>query len=56
MRSVPPTHLNITGNLTLLQFAGYVLPGLFLLLGDQNMYKRLASAKGKRESRFGTLG
>jgi len=56
INTVPESNLTITGGLTPLQLSGYLLPGLFLLLGDQNMYQRLSSSKGERESKIGSLG
>lgn len=54
--NVPPSHLTLTGNLTPLQLLGYLLPGLFLMLSDQNMYQRLASSKGDRNSQKAMIG
>ncbi|GAB6138049.1 sodium:solute symporter family protein [Halanaerobaculum tunisiense] len=54
--SVPETHLNVLGSLSPLQLIGYILPPVFLLLGDQNMYQRLASSKGDKEGKVGSIG
>jgi len=54
--SVPPDHLKLLGKLTPLQLLGYYIPLLFLLLGDQNMYQRLAASKGNREAKIGSIG
>lgn len=54
--NVPASHLTATGGLTTIQLIGYLLPALFLLLGDQNMYQRLASSKGDSSSRKAQIG
>lgn len=54
--NVPDSHLTATGGLTTVQLIGYLLPSLFLLLGDQNMYQRLASSKGDSSSRKAQIG
>ncbi|WP_096439223.1 sodium:solute symporter family protein [Alteribacter populi] len=54
--NVPEAHMTTTGGLTTLQLLGYLLPSLFLLLGDQNMYQRLASSKGDRSAKSGQIG
>ena len=53
---VPPDHLKIMGSLTPLQLLGFFLPLLFLMLGDQNMYQRMAASKGDKESKLGAVG
>ncbi|ACB86264.1 sodium:solute symporter family protein [Natranaerobius thermophilus] len=53
---VPETSLSALGELDFIGFLGYFLPTLFLLLGDQNMYQRLASSKGDSETKMGTIG
>ncbi|ASN05391.1 sodium:solute symporter family protein [Virgibacillus necropolis] len=54
--NVPATHLTFTGSLTNIQLLGYLLPPLFLLLGDQNMYQRLAASKGDKNSKKAQIG
>lgn len=54
--NVPAQHLTLTGSLKPYQMLGYYLPLLFLLLGDQNMYQRLAASKGDREAKLGLWG
>lgn len=56
VKNVPASHMSATGNLSIIQLIGYLLPSLFLLLGDQNMYQRLASSKGDSSSRKGQIG
>jgi len=54
--NLPPTHLNITGSLTVIQLLGYLIPTLFLILGDQNMYQRITAGKENKETRIGIIG
>ncbi|MYL49836.1 sodium:solute symporter family protein [Halobacillus litoralis] len=54
--NVPSTHLTATGSLTNIQLLGFLLPSLFLLLGDQNMYQRLASSSGDQSSKKAQIG
>lgn len=49
--NVPEGHLSATGSLSTIQLLGYLIPPLFLLLSDQNMYQRLAASKTDRSSR-----
>ncbi|OZU87716.1 sodium:proline symporter [Virgibacillus indicus] len=54
--NVPDSHMTATGGLTTIQLIGYLLPSLFLLLGDQNMYQRLAASKGDKSAKKAQLG
>lgn len=54
--AVPSEHLNLLGSLTPLQFLGFYIPVLFLLLGDQNMYQRISASKSDRTTKIGTMG
>ncbi|UOR13369.1 sodium:solute symporter family protein [Halobacillus amylolyticus] len=54
--NVPESHMTATGGLTTIQLLGFLLPSLFLLLGDQNMYQRLASSKGDSSAKKGQIG
>jgi solute:Na+ symporter, SSS family len=49
--NVPESHLTSTGDLTTIQLMGYLIPSLFLLLSDQNMYQRLAASNSNRSSK-----
>ncbi|SET18907.1 solute:Na+ symporter, SSS family [Oceanobacillus limi] len=53
--NVPDSHMTATGGLTTVQLIGYLLPSLFLLLSDQNMYQRLAASKGDKSSKRAAL-
>ena len=54
--NVPTDHLTATGSLSNIQLLGFLLPSLFLLLGDQNMYQRLASSSGDKSSKKAQIG
>lgn len=54
--AVPSEHMNLLGSLTPLQFLGFYIPVLFLLLGDQNMYQRISASKSDRTTKIGTMG
>lgn len=54
--NVPESHMTTTGGLSTIQLLGYLLPSLFLLLGDQNMYQRLASSKSEGSSKKAQIG
>ncbi|CEA02124.1 Sodium/pantothenate symporter [Jeotgalicoccus saudimassiliensis] len=54
--NVPDTHTSFTGGLSFLQLMGYYLPTLFLLLGDQNIYQRMAASNNDNSTKRGTIG
>ena len=47
---------SIFGTMNIAQVLGYVLPTLFLVLGDQNMIQRFSSAKDSRTARKSNVG
>lgn len=51
IKNTPQGHLTFAGPLNVPQLIGYLIPTLFLLLGDQNMYQRMAASKGDRTSK-----
>lgn len=53
--SLPPENLGFTGSLSIFEMIGYMLPMVFLMLGDQNIYQRLASSKGERSAKSGLI-
>ncbi|TWT01621.1 sodium:solute symporter [Planomicrobium sp. CPCC 101079] len=54
--NVPTENNGVIGSLTFLQFLGYYVPVLFLLLGDQNMYQRISASKSDKTTKIGTAG
>ncbi|MBU3914188.1 sodium:solute symporter family protein [bacterium] len=53
--NLPPENLGLTGSLSIFEMIGYMLPFLFLMLGDQNIYQRLASSKGEKSAKSGLI-
>jgi len=53
--NLPPENLTATGSLTTLQLIGFMVPFMFLLLGDQNIYQRLTSSDGEKSARSGLV-
>ncbi len=53
--SIPPENLTIGSTLSPVQWIGYFLPTILLVLGDQNMYQRIFAAKDEGSARHGTL-
>lgn len=51
--NLPPENLTFTGGLTPFQIIGFLIPFMFMMLGDQNIYQRLASSDGNSSSRSG---
>ena len=56
LSNLPEGKNSLLGTLTLTQAAGYVLPTLFLVLGDQNMIQRFSSAKDSKTARKSNVG
>ena len=54
--SLPVEKTTITGGMTGIQLLGYFLPSLALMLGDQNMLQRFASAKDSNEAKKSNIG
>lgn len=51
VNSLPETHFQPLGELTLLQALGYSLPAMLLLLGESGMYQRFFSARDENTAR-----
>ncbi len=59
MASLPAEKTTVTGGLTNIQLIGYMLPVIFLVLGEQNIYQRFGAAKDPTEAKksgFGLFG
>jgi solute:Na+ symporter, SSS family len=54
--SLPPTHFQALGNLTLLQALGLMIPTALLLVGNQGMYQKFFSARSERDAKFAVYG
>lgn len=53
---IPATKMTWTGGLTPVQLLGYILPGFFLILGDQNMFQRFSAAKDAKTAKKSNVG
>ena len=53
---LPEAKTTITGGMSGVEILGYFLPSLALLLGDQNMLQRFASAKNSDEAKKSNIG
>ena len=54
--SLPATHFQVLGNLTLSQALGYTIPTMLLLIGNQGMYQKFFSARSERDAKFAVYG
>lgn len=54
--SLPEGKNTLTGGLSAVQLLGYMLPSLFLILGDQNLMQRFAAAKDSQEAKKSNIG
>ena len=54
--SLPPTHFQILGNLTLTRALEFLVPTMLLMLGNQVMYQKFFSAKTERDARISVVG
>ena len=53
---LPPEKTTLTGGMSGWELLGYFLPSLALMLGDQNMLQRFASAKNSTEANKSNIG
>ena len=56
IQALPAGHLSPMGHLSPVQILGDTIPFLFLLMGDQNIYQRLAASRGEKAARGGIIG
>lgn len=54
--SLPPTHFQVLGNLTLWQALNYLIPTMLLLIGNQGMYQKFFSARSERDAKLAVYG
>lgn len=54
--SVPAEKMQLTGSLGPVTLLGFFIPTLAIILGDQNMLQRFASARNSREARRSNVG
>ncbi len=53
---IPPEKLTLTGGMSAATLLGYFIPPIALMLGDQNMLQRFASAKNSEEAKKSNIG
>jgi len=56
VKRLPDTHLDLLGDMSLLEALGYTLPTMLLLLGEAGMYQRFFSAKDERTAKKSVVG
>jgi solute:Na+ symporter, SSS family len=54
--TLPPTHFEVLGDLSLVQALELAVPTLLLMLGNQSMYQKFFSAKSERDARVAVVG
>lgn len=54
--NLPAAKATLTGGLSPIALAGYMIPTIALMLGDQNMMQRFASAKDSGEAKKSNIG
>ena len=54
--SLPATHFEILGNLTIIRALEFLVPTLLLMLGNQGMYQKFFSAKSEKAARNAVVG
>ncbi|MEK7409102.1 MAG: sodium:solute symporter family protein [Acidobacteriota bacterium] len=55
-RSLPASHFQVLGNLTLTQALGFTLPTMLLLVGNQGMYQKFFAARSERDAKLAVAG
>lgn len=55
-QTLPPTHFEVLGDLSLIQALELAVPTLLLMLGNQSMYQKFFSAKSERDARVAVVG
>src|SRR6185312_1957570 len=54
--TLPATHFEVLGDLSLMQALALWLPTFLLMLGNQSMYQKFFSAKSERDARVSVVG
>lgn len=55
-QNLPEAQSTATGSLTTAQYLAYIIPGAFLVMGDQNMLMRFSSAKDSKTAKKSAVG
>jgi SSS family solute:Na+ symporter/sodium/proline symporter len=54
--TLPESHFQVLGNLTLVRALEFLVPTMLLMLGNQVMYQKFFSAKTERDARISVIG
>lgn len=54
--SLPATHFQVLGNLSVSQAFGLLIPTMLLLVGNQGMYQKFFSARSEKDARYAVYG
>jgi len=54
--SLPPSHFQVLGNLSIWTALGYLTPTTLLLIGNQGMYQKFFSARSEKDARYAVYG
>jgi SSS family solute:Na+ symporter/sodium/proline symporter len=54
--TLPPTHFEVLGNLSLARALEFLVPTMLLMLGNQVMYQKFFSAKSEKDARISVVG
>jgi SSS family solute:Na+ symporter/sodium/proline symporter len=54
--TLPESHFQVLGNLTLVRALEFLVPTMLLMLGNQVMYQKFFSAKSERDARISVIG
>jgi SSS family solute:Na+ symporter/sodium/proline symporter len=55
-RSLPASHFQVLGDLSLSQALGFTLPTMLLMIGNQGMYQKFFSARSERDAKYAVSG
>ena len=54
--TLPPSHFQVLGNITLPQALNFMIPTMLLLIGNQGMYQKFFSARSEQDAKFAVYG
>jgi SSS family transporter len=55
-QSLPASHFQVLGDLSLSQALGFTLPTMLLMIGNQGMYQKFFSARSERDAKYAVSG
>jgi Na+/proline symporter len=54
--TLPPSHFQVLGNLSLVRALEFLVPTMLLMLGNQVMYQKFFSARSEKDARISVIG